>query len=137
MFQLILSRDVSFLTEKEYLFDKKKPNNMIERCGLGANQCAIAYDGSIYGCQEQPSKGHASHFYIGNLYEDKGINKNKHMELFKTYLERKNLICSDEKLCSESSCPLFYICYARDCPSTSWDLYENFYTENKIRCIWR
>jgi len=34
-----------------------KNHSSIWRCGLGTNIGSIGWDGSIYGCQEQTSKG--------------------------------------------------------------------------------
>ena len=136
MFELILQRDEQFLLHQD-LTKKLPPNQNIYRCGLGVNGCAIGYDGNLYGCQEQPSKGKDSFFYIGNLIKDHGINKDEHSRLLTFYINRGNLICENNQLCSPENCPLYSVCYLRDCPSTAYDLFKDFNTENLIRCIWK
>lgn len=136
-YNFILSRDISFTTNDDYFINKKNPSKKINRCGLGINQCAIAYDGNIYGCQEQPSKGKKSFFYIGNLFIDQGINKEEHTRLLTAYVNRQNLVCENKILCQKENCPLWNICYVKDCPSTSYDLFQDLNTQSEIKCIWK
>ena len=103
------------------------------RCGLGITSGAIGYDGSIYGCQEQPSKDLSNIFYIGNL--KKGIDVSLHSKLLLEYNKKNVATCYDLSLCKK--CSLRQICLGWTCPSTSWDLYNDFHVDNPIACIWR
>lgn len=117
------------------LFLEEKPQKNISRsvfrCGLGTNSGAIGWDGSIYGCQEQPSKKN-NIFYLGNIKT--GINKELHIKLLSTYNEKTKSHCEDRSYCSH--CVLDPICTGFNCPSSSYDLYKDFQQDSKIHCIW-
>ena len=103
------------------------------RCGLGTLSGSIGYDGSIYGCQEQPSKDITNIFYIGHL--ENGINKELHINLLKEYNKKEIAVCVDETMCKK--CSLRTICFGWSCPSSSWDLYNNFRIDSVVNCRWR
>ena len=108
-------------------------NHSIYRCGLGTGLGSIAYDGNIYGCQEQPSKDDKNIFLIGNIFNG-GIDKNKHSKLLKKYWERTQPKCENENGCL--NCKLQNICTKFSCPSTSWDLFKNFHIISYTHCMW-
>lgn len=128
MFRSVLNHDILALSSN----DIDQEIN-IYRCGLGTGMGSISYDGKIYGCQEQDSQGKNSIFYIGNIYS--GINREKHTKLLELYQNNTKRICEDYKLCE--NCPLRSMCLNDGCPSSSYDLFENFFKETKTLCLWR
>lgn len=109
-------------------------NLSIQRCGLATTNGAIGYDGSIYGCQEQVSKDNKNLFYIGNIFK-KGINKDLHFKLLKTYYDnQKNTILKKEE-CEKCSLKNFCINNTLYCPSTTFDLFNNFNQITEISCF--
>lgn len=136
-FNLIISHDEKIILNSN-IKDRVPPPDNILRCGLGTLNCAVGYDGNIYACQEQPSRGKDSLFCIGNLYEENRINKNKHLNLLNLFLNRTNLINSkDPNKCNVQDCILYPVCYTKDCLSSSYELYQKFSVENDIKCFWR
>ena len=104
----------------------------VNRCGLGTTMGSIGYNGNIYGCQEQDSQGKDSYFYLGNIYQD-GIDKTKHEQfLQKFYYSVRS--CEETSFCD--SCPLSLICHDFNCPSTSYDLFQDFGKSNYVYCYW-
>lgn len=125
-FELILQTDLNgfkLLNHKE-----------IQRCGLGTTAIAIGYDKKLYACQEQPSKEQKNIFYIGNL--DNGIDKNKHIELLKKYFYSNENECEDKDYCNTCICKKACRGQDRACPSTHFDIFNNFNQKSKIQCIW-
>lgn len=114
------------------LGDLEKPHPIM-RCGLGTTLGSIGYDGNIYGCQEQTSKNIESHFYIGNIFNG-GINKDLHEKLLKSFYQPTIQTCENKKLCE--ACPLRQICHDFCCPSTSWDMFNNYFIDSEIHCLW-
>lgn len=101
------------------------------RCGLGTVGISIGYDGSLYGCQEQDSRT-KNIFYIGNIY--KNIDIDKHINLLSTYHQKAEMSNNINKsLCKE--CILKTRCSFSSCPSTAYDIYNNFFIRNNIRCV--
>ena len=41
----------------------------------------------------------------------------------------------DKNLCKD--CPLKNSCYEDGCPSTNFDLFNNFFTMSKVQCLWK
>lgn len=103
------------------------------RCGLGTTFGSIGYDGSIYGCQEQPSKSENNIFYLGNIFND-GISKEKHITLLKNYNQEKKVECNNKLLCKE--CIMQKYCINTNCPSSTYDLYKDFFIASEINCLW-
>ena len=112
--------------------DTKKEKNNVERCGLGTVGCSIGYDGTIYGCQEQDSKGSESKFYLGNIYT--GIDTVKHYDFLNEYF---NAVpgCGDEPSYCDN-CPMSNICGELHCPSTDYDLFKDFGKDSYTHCFW-
>lgn len=111
-------------------------NNIIrspQRCGLGTTSGSIGYDGSIYACQEQDSK-QKNLFYIGHLNEN-GINQHLHNSILKNYCERRRRKNINPLICD--NCLLQNNCQDFGCPSLSFDLYNDFFIETEINCLWR
>ena len=119
----------------DFSYDEKNINisRGIFRCGLGTSSGSIGYDGSIYGCQEQPSKDINNIFYIGHI--SNGITSDLHQNLIKEYNKKAIAKCVNKEQCD--SCSLRKICLGWSCPSTSWDLYQNFHIDSDIACKWR
>ena len=105
----------------------------IQRCGLGTVSCAIGYNGEIYACQEQNSKENNSYFHIGDIYD--GINVHKHYDFLYEYFNSE-LGCGDKpEYCDD--CPLSNICESLHCPSTSYDLFQDFGSDSYVHCFWQ
>lgn len=105
----------------------------VNRCGLGTSMAAVGWDGKIYGCQEQPSNFSENNiFYIGDIYS--GINKVKHINLLQEYNRQGITRCENNDFCN--SCLLRNECIGFNCPSTSYDLFQNFLISPEINCIW-
>lgn len=129
-FEHILKHDVAVYRNKPVNLEFSRD---VRRCGLGTAMGSIGYDGNIYGCQEQDSKNINSFFHIGNIYNG-GINRDKHELLLRTYAEPKKQMCINENLCE--NCRLRNICYDFCCPSTSYDMFEDFFIDSEIHCLW-
>lgn len=125
----ILQSLIDYATEPKELNISRQCN----RCGLGTSFGAIGYDGSIYGCQEQPSKDENNIFYIGNI--ETGIDINLHTRLLEKYNEKKIATCIDSNRCD--NCLLRKICLGWACPSSSWDLFQDLHIDSVIACFWR
>ena len=107
----------------------------VMRCGLGTSSGSIGYNGDIYGCQEQDSKGvGASQFYIGNIY-DGGIDVKLHDVLLKKYAYSGRNKCENREICY--NCFLRTICQRNTCPSSSIDCFNDPSIVAEIHCIWR
>ena len=128
-FERMLKRDLLVLKNNDFQIDLKRD---ICRCGLGTAMGAIGYDGSIYGCQEQPSKDKKNIFLIGDIFS--GIDKEKHNALLYEYGRQAITHCEDKKLCE--NCLLRTQCIGFNCPSSSYDLFGNFFISAKINCLW-
>ena len=130
----ILRHDLQILYKEgtEDLIDKWQD---IDRCGLGTQGVAIGYDGSIYACQEQTTRSAKNDiFYLGNIYEQ-GVEIERHKRLLSLYYNTsQHHECEDKKICKE--CLLYKTCNVKSCISTNYDLFNNFITEPKIRCLW-
>lgn len=126
----ILKRDIAVFNGID-----EQPNihRDVYRCGLGTGMGAIAYDGSIYGCQEQPSKDDKNIFLIGNIFNG-GIDENLHKHLLETYWEKSQNVCMEENVCN--NCILKQVCTKFACPSTSWDLFHQFNKISFTHCYW-
>lgn len=118
-----------------HILNNTKEEKTLGRCGLGTVGCSIGYDGNIYGCQEQDSKGKESRFYIGNLYgEYKGIDPNLHSNFLSEYVN-ENTYCGDNpNYCND--CLLTNICELLHCPSSSYDLFNSFNKDSYVHCFW-
>ena len=129
-FENILNHDL-----KVYMNEpaSTKTIRTIYRCGLGIGGGSIGYDGNIYGCQEQDSKAKNSRFYIGNIFEN-GIDEKLHISLLKEYSQEIEMICENEEYCK--NCPMRNICISNACPSSSQDLFNSFFIDAEIHCMW-
>jgi uncharacterized protein len=130
-FERILRHDIRVINNS--IDPEAEKSHSIIRCGLGTTLGSIGYDGKIYGCQEQTSKGVNSKFYIGDIYQG-GIDKNKHYKLLDHYFEKKENTCENIKLCSD--CLLKYECGDLACPSSGYDLFNEFHKDSEIHCLW-
>lgn len=114
----------------------KKNELSVDRCGLGTTIGSIGYDGTIYGCQEQTSGyNHNNIFIIGNIFTG-GIDINKHKKLLEAYIENVALsnIEHPEKC---QTCLMKNVCNKmQSCPSTSFDLNNNFNSQANIQCFY-
>ena len=110
-----------------------KNHSSIWRCGLGTNIGSIGWDGSIYGCQEQTSRGCDSIFYIGNIFTG-GIDIIKHNKLLSLYY--KNQIEQKIKKDECNNCELLPVCKINflGCPSTYYDLFQNMNDLPEVEC---
>lgn len=106
----------------------------IMRCGLGTTSGSIAYDGSIFACQEQPSSGNEL-FKIGNIFNG-GIDAEKHKKFLDEYTKVPCVICENRNLCD--NCPITKYCnQACFCPSTDYDMFGNFEYVKEMSCLWK
>lgn len=108
------------------------PARNVVRCGLGTGSISIAYDGKLFGCQEQDSRDTNDYFYIGDIYN--GINVEKHKTILGDYNKAEKLICEDASLCENCVCRLS--CIHEVCPSVSHDRFGNFFTRPKVDCLY-
>ena len=127
-FTHVLKHDLNTLTNNNH----KKTSRPAVRCGLGTGMGSIGYDGSIFGCQEQTSKGKDNIFYIGNL--NTGINKELHSRLLASYVEENQQMSENPKKCEK--CNLCAFCHEFTCPSTTYDLFDSFFITSEIKCDW-
>lgn len=114
---------------KEY--DNINPNRKVFRCGLGTQSYSIAYDGSIFSCQEQDSRNTNDYFYIGNIYE--GIDKQKHLQILNDFNKAETIYCEKRDKCI--NCSLRQVCIEETCPSVSRDRFNNFFIRAEIDCL--
>ena len=128
-FTHVLKHDLNSLLGENELKEVSRP---VTRCGLGTGMGSIGYDGSIFGCQEQTSKGKDNIFYLGNL--EQGINKNLHIHLLSEYNKMAKQVSENEEKCV--NCDLKSFCYSLTCPSSTYDIYNNFFTTSEIKCDW-
>ena len=128
-FQNILRHDIKSMMNQN---SKKEVIRRAKRCGMGTGMGAIGYDGSIYGCQEQSSIGKESFFYIGDI--EAGIDKILHSKLLEEYTKPQKQIGKDEERCE--TCPMRSFCQDLCCPSSVYDIHNNFFTMSEIRCDW-
>lgn len=116
-------------------FDIKNQSS-VGRCGLGTTSGAVAWDGNIYGCQEQPSRDNKNIFLIGNVL-DGGIDIQKHYKLLKLYYDNQ----IEQKIKKEecNTCEMKQVCAInyKGCPSSSFDLFGNFNSFTNIDCQMR
>lgn len=130
-FSRVLQRDLATINNE---LNNYKTNSRSElRCGVGITGCSIAYDGTIYGCQEQDSKTCGAMFQIGNIFD--GVDIDKHINLLQNYIDNTHITeCIDSSMCDK--CPLRPLCISYVCPSSSWSSFGNLYTNGKSYCHW-
>ena len=128
-FRKILSHDLQVFSGK---YDDVCISRYPVRCGLGSGSASIAYDGKIFGCQEQDSRDTSDYFYIGDIYN--GINKEKHSIMLKDYSEKYEVKCEKPEKCD--SCKLRCVCAYDCCPSVSHDRFNSFQVRPYIDCVW-
>lgn len=121
------------------VYNNFTPNLNIQRsfmrCGLGTTFGSIGYDGSIFGCQEQTSKTKDNIFYLGNIFDKtEPIQQNRHIKLIQKYNAQFISKCEKEKNCSH--CTLRNVCFGFNCPSSSYDLLDDFAISKEINCLW-
>jgi uncharacterized protein len=135
-FKNILDRDLDVIKYKNETLKEREDRLIsprpVSRCGLGTVGASIAYDGKIYGCQEQDSLGLKSQFYIGDIYN--GINKELHNNLLYKYSHQGKSECENKELCK--NCVYKINCRGHNCPSSSYDLFQSFNIDNEIHCLW-
>lgn len=131
IFKLMLKRDAATLKGK---IEHREVKRNCYRCGMGTSTASIGYDGSIFGCQEQTSLTEDSIFYLGNIYKE-GIEEKRHINLLSTFGKLAYTKCEKEEMCE--SCILKNICVGFNCPSSAYDLYEDFHISPEITCLWR
>ena len=103
-------------------------------CGMGEDCVGIGYDGSIYGCQEQATRGKKSKFYLGNIKT--GYKRGRHINLVNRFINSSSIVtCETPSLCVD--CPRKEICKNKSCPSTNMDLFGNLYTHANMDCSWK
>lgn len=112
-------------------FNNLLPNRNVTRCGIGTGSASIAFDGKIFGCQEQDSRDTNNYFYIGDIFN--GIDANKHSKILNDYNKAQKLVCEDINLCND--CPIRSNCIEEMCPSVSYDRFKTFFIRPKIDCI--
>ena len=129
-FERVLQHDIKVYNKEP----NEKVNNSrgCKTCGLGTTFGSIGYNGDIYGCQEQDSKGEKSKFYLGNIKT--GINEQLHTNLLAEYTQKTELNCENPELCK--NCKLKNICFNHACPSSSQDLFHSFFIDSEIHCLW-
>ena len=72
--------------------------------------------------------------FLATTPNNGGINKDLHKELLKSFYQPTIQTCENEKLCEK--CPLRQICHDFCCPSTSWDMFNNYFIDSEIHCLW-
>lgn len=128
-FKRMAEMDIARLTVPKEI---PNPCRTVKRCGMGTSGGSIGYNGWIYGCQEQPSRDEKNIFIIGDI--NNGINIEKHTKLLKEYNKQQIAYCENKEKCN--NCQLRPICANYACPSTSWDLFNNFTINTEIGCDW-
>lgn len=121
--------------DKQIYFDNKwdlAPNRSVVRCGLGTGSISIAYDGKLFGCQEQDSRDTNDYFYIGDIYN--GIDVDRHKIILDDYNKAEKIICEDNSLCENCTCRLS--CIHETCPSVSHDMFGDFFIRPKVDCLY-
>lgn len=124
----IFEHDMSnYISNYTPIGQERKPT----RCGLGSTSASVAYDGKIYACQEQDSRSMNDLFYIGDI--DNGIDPVKHEKILSMYATDKLITCAEKpNLCKD--CKARLSCIDFTCPSTSWDLYKDFFKRPEVDC---
>lgn len=128
-FEKVIGVEKNKINNRDYRLVKKP----VMRCGLGTTSVSVGYDGSIYGCQEQPSKEN-NIFYLGNILTNQ-IEKERHKKLLNLFYNTINEKCINEKYCL--TCPLQIACTATTCPSASFDYFQTFSYASEISCFWQ
>jgi len=101
-------------------------------CGLGTGSAGVAYDGSIYACQELPSIGTRDNpYYIGDIYH--GIDINKRAKLINEYINNVPK-CEIEGKCE--SCVFKSICPNNTCHASCWMRSGDLNERSEIECFW-
>lgn len=121
--------------DKQIYFDNKwdlAPERNVVRCGLGTGSISIAYDGKLFGCQEQDSRDTNDYFYLGDIYH--GIDVERHKVILNDYNKPEKITCEEPSLCD--GCINRLSCLHETCPSVSHDLYNNFFIRPKIDCLY-
>jgi radical SAM protein with 4Fe4S-binding SPASM domain len=103
------------------------------RCGLGSGSLSIAYDGKLFGCQEQDSRDTSDYFYIGNIYD--GVDVEKHKRILEDYTQPAAMTSQDPKLCE--TCIVRHACFHDVCPSVSHDRFNTFFTRPTVDCLYQ
>lgn len=129
-FEKVLRHDLYAFNNIKLDFEESRS---CQRCGLGTGFGSIGYNGNIYGCQEQDSKGSNSKFYLGNIYQ--GIDINKHSLLLEEYQRPQKVMCENKDLCE--TCKLRNVCDMEVCPSSAQDLFNSFFIDTEIHCLWQ
>ena len=124
----ILEHDLQIYNNE---FNNLSPNRRVIRCGIGTGSASVAYDGKIFGCQEQDSRDTNDYFYIGNIFD--GIDVNRHNRILSDYNKAEKLVCENQNLCE--NCPMRFNCIDEMCPSVSYDRFKTFFIRPKIDCI--
>ena len=131
MYSEILKRDVKVYCDT--FNPSRNINHKVIRCGLGTTLGSIGYDGKIYGCQEQTSQGTESFFYIGDITKN-GIDPVEHKRLLAAFNKQQENYCIDKNLCN--NCLYQDFCKNINCPSTSYDLYQDFFISPVVSCLY-
>lgn len=128
IYRSILAHDLQiFYNDYEQLETERR----VFRCGLGTTSASVAYNGNIFACQEQDSRDTGDYFYIGDIFN--GIDIEKHKKILNDYNKKTVLISSNKELCK--SCPARLTCINDICPSTSHDMFNEFFIKPEIDCI--
>ena len=127
---------INILNHDKQVYFKNKwnlaPARSVVRCGLGTGSISVAYNGKLFGCQEQDSRDTGDYFYIGDIYN--GIDTEKHKILLNDYNKEVSITCEDSKLCE--NCIGRMSCIHDICPSVSHDLFNNFFIKPKVDCLY-
>lgn len=127
---------LSILNHDRQIHSGKKwnlaPERNVVRCGLGTGSISIAYDGKLFGCQEQDSRDTNDYFYIGDIYN--GINEERHRIILNDYNKAEMITCEDSSLCD--TCIRRLSCIHETCPSVSHDMFNNFFIRPKVDCLY-
>lgn len=127
---------LSILNHDRQIHSGKKwnlaPERNVVRCGLGTGSISIAYDGKLFGCQEQDSRDTNDYFYIGDIYN--GIDEKRHKTILGDYNKAEMITCEDSSLCD--TCIRRLSCIHEICPSVSHDMFNNFFIRPKVDCLY-
>lgn len=129
-FKKVLEHD---LQVRDGAFVNRAMSRSPVRCGLGTGSLSIAFDGKIFGCQEQDSRDTADYFYIGNIYD--GIDVEKHKIIVEDYGKEEAIYCQEPEMCE--NCIVKYECLHDICPSVSHDRFNHFFTRPKVDCLYQ
>lgn len=129
-----VKQQITAISSCSNILDREAIRN-VARCGLGTVGGSIAYDGSIYGCQEQDShNADNTIFYLGNIYKN-GIEIERHVELLKKYMFQGTTKSENRELCY--SCLLKNQCMNFHCPSCAIDCFDDFSICPESYCVWK